>query len=145
MKRETIETKDGEAQVAEAETDISDSATTIVVVSTATFSPSGRIAVSDELDYAVLSRRQQKKTTSKETVNLPVIRYRDTNGNPTCYANEGVCQFLRTFEVRPSWHTRSPYYTCCLDESSLPIRGRDDGTGSLIPIDKCPLWEGVER
>jgi hypothetical protein len=76
----------------------------------------------------------------KETVNLPVIRYRDTDGKPTCLSNQGACQFLET-----RGHL---LYLCYLDKPSfaaLPIRGRGDGTGSMIPIDKCPLWEGEER
>lgn len=76
----------------------------------------------------------------KETVNLPVIRYRDTDGKPTCLSNQGRCQFL---EARGHL-----IHLCYLDKPSfaaLPIRGRGDGTGSMIPVESCPLWKGEER
>jgi hypothetical protein len=71
---------------------------------------------------------------------LDVIRYRDTNGKPTCKSNEGSCQFLE-----PVGHL---IYLCFLDKprfAALPIRGRGDGTGSMIPVESCPLWKGEER
>jgi hypothetical protein len=85
MKWETIETKDGEAQVAEAETDISDSTTTIVVVSTATFSPFGQIAVSNELDHVILSRRQQTSDPlpGRGAINQEGIKCKDTKKQKT--------------------------------------------------------------
>lgn len=81
----------------------------------------------------------------KEIVQLDVIRYRDTNGNPTCIAdlqNDEVCDFLRAFNVgkRYCCHWDKPSYL------SRPILARgDDGSGSLIPIDACPLWNGEKR
>jgi hypothetical protein len=77
---------------------------------------------------------------SKETINLPVVRYRDSDGKPTCKTNEGVCQFVEG----PFYHK----YSCFWDKPRFAASGieiRNDGLGSLIPVDKCPLWEGVER
>ena len=76
----------------------------------------------------------------KETINLPVIRYRDTDGKPTCKSNQGTCQFLET-----KGHLLRLCYFDKPSFAALPILGRGDGLGSLIPVEACPLWVGVER
>jgi hypothetical protein len=102
----------------------------------------------------------------KKTIYLPVIRYRDSDGKPTCVAD------LHSFSSGKSWRQRGiaflvkkgkacPFllsshfgtkYHCFWDQPNptpphppqIFTRG-DDGRGSLIPIDACPLWKGEER
>lgn len=85
---------------------------------------------------------------NKETVNLPVIRYRDGNGKPTCIADLSAgdaCTFLQSSHFGTKYH--------CFWDRPNPTPPRppqiftrgDSGRGSLIPVEDCPLWEGVER
>jgi hypothetical protein len=76
----------------------------------------------------------------KETFSLPVIRYKDSEGNPTCKTDEGSCPFLEGFVFNQ--------YSCIWDKprfTASVILVRTDGIGSLIPIDACPLWNGEKR
>lgn len=71
-----------------------------------------------------------------ETVNLPVIRYRDSKGNPTCAKNfpKGeVCQFYRTARLGTE--------ETCVFANGFEMERRDEGKGYLIPLDNCPIWK----
>ena len=76
-----------------------------------------------------------------EQFSLVVTRYRDKDGNPTCAAdfNAGrVCMFFATQRfgcdetclfANKEWR----YWTT--------LFRRDSGSGSLIPLEDCPLWK----
>jgi len=73
---------------------------------------------------------------------LPVIRYRDKAGNPTCAAdfNAGrVCTFYATQRFGCD-------ETCLFANKEfrywMSLNRRDGGVGSLIPLASCPLWSG---
>jgi hypothetical protein len=74
-----------------------------------------------------------------ETVTIPVTRYRDEQGRPTCAAdfNAGrVCAFLRSRVFCCDG-------LCTLRSETVLTRVGDDGT--LAPLDNCPLWrEGAD-
>ena len=58
--------------------------------------------------------------TEQHTIHLPVIRYRDKAGNPTCAADSG-----------------SKY----ADNMMRRDGAQGPGMGTLIPGDWCPVWE----
>lgn len=72
-----------------------------------------------------------------ELINFTVHRYRNKAGEPTCAADFStgrVCKFLRlkrlgTLEV------------CLLSPEITALSRRDNGEGTLIPGNWCPLWE----
>lgn len=77
---------------------------------------------------------------TSEIVSLPVKRYKDDQGNPTCavdFETGEVCQFYIT--QRFGCHEG-----CLLFELHrnlyLGLHRREDGNGTLIPMDKCPVW-----
>ena len=85
--------------------------------------------------------------TEQHTIHLPVIRYRDQAGNPTCAADfeiGDVCKFYRTQRLGTG-------ETCVFAETPEGSRyaqsmDRRDGVqgpgmGTLIPGDWCPVWE----
>ena len=84
--------------------------------------------------------------TEQHTIHLPVIRYRDKAGNPTCAADfetGDVCKFYRTQRMGVS-------ETCVFAETCAHSRYADmmqrrnglggRGTGTLIPGKWCPVW-----
>ena len=85
--------------------------------------------------------------TERHTIHLPVFRYRDQAGNPTCAADfeiGDVCKFYRTQRMGCG-------ETCVFAETPEGSRyaqsmDRRDGVqgpgmGTLIPGDWCPVWE----
>ncbi len=87
--------------------------------------------------------------TERHTIHLPVIRYRDKAGNPTCAADfetGDVCKFYRTQRMGTS-------DTCVFAETGAHSRYADmmqrrngfggRGTGTLIPGKWCPVWSEV--
>ena len=85
--------------------------------------------------------------TEQHTIHLPVIRYRDKAGNPTCAADfetGEVCKFYRTQRLGTS-------ETCVFAETGSHSKYADTmerrdgvhgpGMGTLIPGDWCPVWE----
>ena len=86
----------------------------------------------------------------QHTVHLPVVRYRDAAGNPTCavdFETGDVCQFYRTQRMGVG-------ETCVFAETASNSKYADnmmrrDGPqgpdmGSLIPGDWCPVWESTK-
>ena len=83
----------------------------------------------------------------QHTIHLPVIRYRDKAGNPTCAADfetGDVCKFYRTQRLGTG-------ETCVFAETGSHSKYADNmmrrdgvqgpGMGTLIPGDWCPVWE----
>ncbi len=71
-----------------------------------------------------------------ETVNIPVIRFRDPQGRPTCAVNFETgehCRFLAVTHMG----TRE---VCAFHVEPEPLYRRDLGLGSLEPCNLCPLW-----
>jgi hypothetical protein len=84
--------------------------------------------------------------TERHTIHLPVFRYRDQAGNPTCAADfeiGDVCKFYRTQRMGCG-------ETCVFAETREGSRyaqsmDRRDGVqgpgmGTLIPGAWCPVW-----
>lgn len=80
----------------------------------------------------------------REAVNLPVMRYRDSDGNPTCIAdarNGSYCPFLTT----SGFGTREHCFWLEGSVKSRPqLERRNRGYGTTIPHKECPLWLPVE-
>lgn len=85
--------------------------------------------------------------TERHTIHLPVIRYRDQAGNPTCAADfeiGDVCKFYRSQRFGTG-------ETCVFAETGTSAKyaatmsrregSAGPGMGSLIPGDWCPVWE----
>ena len=79
---------------------------------------------------------------TSEIISLPVKRYKDDQGNPTCavdFETGEVCQFYIT--QRFGCHEG-----CLLSEQhkgpfqAMHRRGNDGG-GTLIPLKDCPVWK----
>lgn len=69
-----------------------------------------------------------------ETITIPITRYRDEDGHPTCAANftKGrFCRFLLTRKL-------GLVEVCGLSGKDLPRR--EEGAMSLKPVDECPVW-----
>lgn len=88
--------------------------------------------------------------TEQHTIHLPVIRYRDKAGNPTCavdFETGDVCQFYRTQRLGTG-------ETCVFAETGAHSKFADNmerrdgvqgpGMGTLIPGDWCPVWESTK-
>ena len=82
----------------------------------------------------------------QHTVHLPVVRYRDAAGNPTCavdFETGDVCQFYRTQRLGTG-------ETCVFAETGTHSKYADNmdrrdgvqgpGMGTLIPGAWCPVW-----
>jgi hypothetical protein len=87
--------------------------------------------------------------TEHHTIHLPVIRYRDKDGNPTCatdFETGDVCKFYRTQRL-------GTIETCVFAEAysnskyAAAMERRDSpqgpGMGTLIPGVWCPVWSEV--
>lgn len=66
-----------------------------------------------------------------ETVRVQFTRATDTDGQKTCQTKAFNCRFfgLRKF---------GQVETCTYTQDDL--NRRNDGAGSLIPADACPMW-----
>lgn len=74
---------------------------------------------------------------------MEITCYKDEDGNPTCaidFNTGDVCVFYRTM----SFGCKE---TCVFadDTGRWPImmRRRKNGEGTLIPLDKCPIWNKI--
>jgi hypothetical protein len=82
---------------------------------------------------------------TEETISIKVSRFRDKNGEPTCAADFAaglVCRFYVTIGLG-----QSEKCTACLDDRKSFIQLHRRGAnrdGSLIPGEKCPLWQGEQ-
>jgi hypothetical protein len=73
-----------------------------------------------------------------ETFYLPIARYRDINGKPTCavsFPEKQFCHFYGT--KRLGTQELCTYY-------QEPLYRRNCGNGTLIPLINCPLWKNHE-
>ena len=76
---------------------------------------------------------------------IEVEAYTDSRGNPTCaesFESGNACRFFKTLE--------NGYLVVCRfpvnDSVKLtPLKRRENGAGSLIPMEECPVWKGDER
>jgi hypothetical protein len=71
---------------------------------------------------------------------MQVTAYRDSKGNPCCagdFPTGEVCPFYRT--QRYGCHE-----TCVFGDAEgkymKGLKRRENGDGSLIPLDNCPIW-----
>lgn len=78
----------------------------------------------------------------EELFNLPITRYRDKSGLPTCaidFPAGKVCPFYGAQKY-------GTHETCWYANKNgrlwNPVTRRDNGDGSLRPIETCPLWNG---
>lgn len=84
----------------------------------------------------------RKKTATSERYELPVIRFRDKDDNPTCAANFStgeVCMFYGTQRMGSNetcWFEIS----CGHGKFGRPLLRRKQGKGTLIPLAECPIW-----
>lgn len=91
--------------------------------------------------------KEGEAMTERHTIHLPVIRYRDQAGNPTCAADfeiGDVCKFYRSQRFGTG-------ETCVFAETGTSAKyaatmsrregSAGPGMGSLIPGDWCPVWE----
>ena len=77
---------------------------------------------------------------TEEPGHLPIVRYRDEEGNPTCacdFQNGRVCIFYGTQKFGCS-------ETCWFADKDgrrwIPMQRRKGGEGTLVPLTTCPLW-----
>ena len=86
----------------------------------------------------------------QHTIHLPVVRYWDKAGNPTCavdFETGDVCTFYRTQRLGTN-------ETCVFAETGSHSKYADTmerrdgvqgpGMGTLIPGDWCPVWESTK-
>lgn len=74
-----------------------------------------------------------------EEINLKFYRFRDNNNQPTCavsFIDGLVCHFYDTFFFGTQ--------ELCTHQRETLFR-REDGTGTLIPLNSCPLWNDHEN
>jgi hypothetical protein len=82
---------------------------------------------------------------SEEIVKIAVSRFRDKTGQPTCAADFAaglVCRFYLTAGMG-----QRELCAVCQDENRdfvLLHRRGANRDGSLIPGEKCPLWQGEQ-
>lgn len=76
---------------------------------------------------------------------ITITRYRDPDGYPTCakdFTTGEVCVFYGSY----SFGCRE---TCWFADQTArkwqPLNRRKRGQGSLIPHDKCPVWERLRE
>jgi hypothetical protein len=84
-------------------------------------------------------------TPNKESVNLPLHRFRDSQGNCTCASNFATgtfCPFLMTSSFGTREHC---FWTEGRGRLRPMLERRDDGRGTLIPQPECPLWFPLEQ
>lgn len=86
----------------------------------------------------------KQRLGAEEPGSLPIVRYRDDDGNPTCAAdfqNGRVCIFYRTQKF-------GCLETCVFADVDgwrrMPTRRRKGGEGTLVPLPTCPLWSVEE-
>ena len=87
--------------------------------------------------------RQRKQNSgykrfTSERVKIVYIRYRD-NGEPTCAINFATLKVCPFYCTTPLGQRES----CCLSMHPLGRRG-ENGMGSLIPHEDCPLFAKKE-
>lgn len=85
--------------------------------------------------------------TEPHTIHLPVVRYRDKDGNHTCatdFKTGEVCEFYRTQRMG-TWETClfSPADGLPYHESMQRRTDEEAGPdmGTLIPGAWCPVWK----
>lgn len=85
--------------------------------------------------------------TEQHTIHLPVIRYRDKSGQPTCAADfqtGDVCQFYRTQRMgvgETCLFAETGSYSRYADTMKRREGSEGPGMGSLIPGKWCPVWK----
>jgi len=71
---------------------------------------------------------------------LPVIRYRDKAGQPTCAVDFSACRVCEFYCAQKFGCAE----TCLFANKEFrywqSLNRRDNGKGSLIPLACCPLW-----
>lgn len=77
---------------------------------------------------------------TEERFSIVITRYRDAEGNPTCAADfpsGKVCTFYQTQRFGCN-------ETCVFARDNgkyrATLRRRNNGDGTLIPLDDCPAW-----
>ena len=71
------------------------------------------------------------------TINIP--RIRDNDGQPTCCWWGHHCPFL----MQSGFGTRKHCYWQSVSTSIIPqLQRRENGNGTTIPHQQCPVWEG---
>lgn len=77
---------------------------------------------------------------TEHTKTLEVKAYTDDSGNPTCamdFSVGKVCMFYSTQRL-------GCHETCMFAGDNgkyrKALRRRNDGNGTLIPLDTCPIW-----
>ena len=90
-----------------------------------------------------VTTEQDRPLGACETHNLPIIAYRDDDGNPTCasdFMNGRICIFYTTQKFGTIETCSFPEYS----GAALRIMDRrnkgGDMIGTLIPVPACPLW-----
>ena len=83
---------------------------------------------------------------SKETVQVPLTRVRDANGQPSCacsFETGEICDFYRT--QRFGFNETCLFAPDTLNGIGSILQRRKNGEGTLIPGNWCPLWSINER
>lgn len=91
------------------------------------------------------SATQILRDGTEEASSIPIVRYRDKDGNPTCavdFPAGKVCVFCATQKFGCS-------ETCLFADKDgqrwAEMQRRDGGYGTLIPLQTCPIWQGQEK
>jgi len=81
---------------------------------------------------------------TEEPGHLPITRYRDEDGQPTCasdFQQGRVCIFYATQKL-------GCLETCWFADKEgrrwEPMQRRNGGEGTLVPLRTCPLWTNAE-
>ena len=95
----------------------------------------------------VESASEETEMTEQHTIHLPVIRYRDQAGQPTCAADfetGDVCKFYRTQRMgcgETCFFAETPEGSRYAQSMDRRDGVQGPGMGTLIPGDWCPVWE----
>lgn len=72
-----------------------------------------------------------------ETTTITVSKIRDNEGEPTCFWWEHCCPFFMT----SGFGTREHCFWMTDNGKRQPLlKRRNDGSGTTIPHEKCPVW-----
>lgn len=79
---------------------------------------------------------------TEELFQLPVVRYRDADGKPTC-ATDFTCGKFCQFYMTKRFGTLELCFFG--DGHRLARRVKSEKIGTLIPIPQCPLWRSQDE
>jgi len=77
---------------------------------------------------------------TKEVAYIEVVRYRDKDGKPTCAKNFDTGEVCLFYTAQRFGTHEACWFSDKSGKFWETMRRRNDGIGSLIPLNNCPLW-----